>query len=94
MRVVREGELQLLEEGSREEEKREGRARVEEARQAWQLARKGFRQEEIDQAEEIVALFAANPGAGTLGWRGAMVDRPHLVQAQQLLATAAKLATR
>ena len=39
-------------------------------------------------AREIGALFAANPGAGTIGWKGGMLDRPHLSRAQQLLAQA------
>jgi multidrug resistance efflux pump len=51
MVVVRTEELELLEVGTREEEKREGRARVEEALQAWQLAQKGYRQEEIEKAK-------------------------------------------
>ena len=42
--------------------------------------------EEIDEAREIVALFAANPGVGTIGWKGGMLDRPFLSRAQQLLA--------
>ncbi|WP_454597602.1 HpcH/HpaI aldolase/citrate lyase family protein [Qipengyuania sp. SM2507] len=42
--------------------------------------------EEIDKARKIVALFAANPGAGTIGYEGGMLDRPHLSRAQQLLA--------
>jgi citrate lyase subunit beta/citryl-CoA lyase len=42
--------------------------------------------EEIAEAEEIVAVFAANPGAGTIGWKGGMLDRPYLSRAQQLLA--------
>lgn len=41
--------------------------------------------EEITRAERIVALFAENPEAGTIGLDGSMVDRPHLVQAQRLL---------
>lgn len=41
---------------------------------------------EIAEAREIVALFADNPDAGTIGWRGGMLDRPHLSRAQQLLA--------
>ena len=45
--------------------------------------------DEIAAAQEIVDLFAANPGAGTIGFKGAMVDRPHLARAQQLLALAA-----
>ncbi len=42
--------------------------------------------EEIDKARAIVALFEANPGAGTIGYEGGMLDRPHLSRAQQLLA--------
>lgn len=42
--------------------------------------------EEIATAQEIVDLFAANPGAGTIGHKGAMLDRPHLARAQALLA--------
>jgi citrate lyase subunit beta / citryl-CoA lyase len=42
--------------------------------------------EEIAEAQEIVAVFAANPGAGTIGWKGGMLDRPYLSRAQQLLA--------
>ena len=42
--------------------------------------------EEIEKAREIVALFAANPGAGTIGYEGGMLDRPHLSRAHQLLA--------
>jgi len=41
---------------------------------------------EIAHAREVVALFAANPGAGTIGYKGGMLDRPHLSRAQQLLA--------
>lgn len=42
--------------------------------------------EEIATAREIVEVFAANPGAGTIGWQGKMLDRPHLSRARQLLA--------
>jgi citrate lyase subunit beta/citryl-CoA lyase len=45
--------------------------------------------EELQAAREIVDLFAANPGTGTLGHRGAMLDRPHLARAQALLRLAA-----
>ncbi|MBO9622473.1 MAG: CoA ester lyase [Sphingomonas sp.] len=41
---------------------------------------------EIAHAERIVAAFAANPGAGTIGLDGAMLDMPHLKRAQALLA--------
>ncbi|NVD44345.1 HpcH/HpaI aldolase/citrate lyase family protein [Qipengyuania atrilutea] len=41
---------------------------------------------EIAEARDIVDLFAANPGAGTLALNGKMVDRPHLDRARALLA--------
>jgi citrate lyase subunit beta / citryl-CoA lyase len=50
--------------------------------------------EELQQAEEIVQLFAANPGAGVLAHRGAMLDRPHLARAQALLRLAARARNR
>ena len=40
---------------------------------------------EVERAERIVALFEANPDAGTVGMDGKMIDRPHLVQAQRVL---------
>lgn len=45
---------------------------------------------EVAHASEVVALFAANPGAGTLGLNGKMLDMPHLVQARKTLALAAR----
>jgi citrate lyase subunit beta / citryl-CoA lyase len=45
--------------------------------------------EELAAAREIVALFAAHPGAGTIGHKGAMLDRPHLARAEALLRLAA-----
>jgi len=44
--------------------------------------------EEIAAAREIVDLFAANPGVGTIGYKGGMLDRPYLARAQALLALA------
>jgi citrate lyase subunit beta/citryl-CoA lyase len=44
--------------------------------------------EEIEHAESIVELFEKNPGAGTVGLNGKMIDRPHLVQAQRILQLA------
>lgn len=43
---------------------------------------------ELAAAQEIVDLFAANPSAGTIGHKGAMLDRPHLARAQALLELA------
>lgn len=42
--------------------------------------------EEVAHAEAVVALFAANPDAGVASLDGKMIDRPHLVQAQKILA--------
>ncbi|WP_207837239.1 HpcH/HpaI aldolase/citrate lyase family protein [Williamsia soli] len=42
--------------------------------------------DELDAAQEIVDLFAANPGVGAIGHRGAMLDRPHLARAKALLS--------
>lgn len=42
--------------------------------------------DEIAEARAIIALFAAHPGVGTIGHNGAMLDRPHLSRARQLLA--------
>ena len=47
--------------------------------------------EELAEAQEIVALFAAHPGKGTIGWKGRMLDRPHLSRARRLLDLAARL---
>ncbi|MEO1169395.1 MAG: CoA ester lyase [Pseudomonadota bacterium] len=43
---------------------------------------------EIDHARQVVELFAANPGAGTIGLDGKMLDRPHLLQAKRVLERA------
>ena len=45
--------------------------------------------EERAEAQAIVDLFAANPGAGALQLDGKMVDAPHLKAAKALLALAA-----
>jgi citrate lyase subunit beta/citryl-CoA lyase len=43
---------------------------------------------ELAHARAVVAAFAANPEAGALALDGRMIDRPHLVQAQRILALA------
>ncbi|MFB0873185.1 MULTISPECIES: CoA ester lyase [unclassified Sphingobium] len=43
---------------------------------------------EIAHARAVVDAFAANPGAGALRLDGRMIDRPHLIQAQRILANA------
>jgi citrate lyase subunit beta / citryl-CoA lyase len=45
---------------------------------------------EVAHAHAVIALFAANPGVGTLGLNGKMLDMPHLVQAQKTVAQAAR----
>jgi citrate lyase subunit beta/citryl-CoA lyase len=42
---------------------------------------------EIEHARKIVAAFDADPGAGTLGVDGKMVDVPHLKAARRTLAS-------
>lgn len=44
--------------------------------------------EEIAHARKVIAAFDANPGVGTVGLDGAMLDRPHLALAKSLLADA------
>ncbi len=44
--------------------------------------------EEIAQAQEIVDIFAKNPGVGAIGYMGGMLDRPYLSRAEQLLKQA------
>jgi len=47
-------------------------------------------EEEIAEAQEIVDLFAANPGVGAIGFKGGMLDRPYLSRALQLLKQAGR----
>ena len=44
--------------------------------------------EEIAEAQEIVDIFAANPGVGAIGFKGGMLDRPFLARAERLLRQA------
>jgi citrate lyase subunit beta/citryl-CoA lyase len=44
--------------------------------------------DEIAHAEKVCAAFAAAPAAGALRVDGKLVDRPHLVQAERMLAAA------
>jgi citrate lyase subunit beta / citryl-CoA lyase len=43
---------------------------------------------ECEHAQRVVAAFAATPGAGVVSLDGRMLDRPHLLQAQRILAGA------
>lgn len=47
--------------------------------------------EELAEAQAVVDLFAANPGAGTIGHEGKMLDRPHLDRAKGLLRAAGRI---
>ena len=42
--------------------------------------------EAVEQARAVVAAFRANPDAGVTGVDGEMLDRPHLLRAERLLA--------
>lgn len=44
--------------------------------------------DDIAHAQAVVAAFAAQPDAGVAALDGKMIDRPHLVQAERLLARA------
>lgn len=43
--------------------------------------------EDIDYAKKVVKAFADSTGAGTIGLEGKMLDKPHLKQAQHILAS-------
>ena len=47
-------------------------------------------EQEIADAQEVVDLFAANPGVGAIGFKGGMLDRPYLARAERLLKQAGK----
>jgi len=44
--------------------------------------------EEFARAQQIVELYAAQPGAGVLDLDGTMLDLPHLIQARRIVAMA------
>lgn len=50
--------------------------------------------EDVAHARQIVAAFDANPGAGTVGLDGKMIDIPHLKQARAVLARHAAFAAQ
>lgn len=50
--------------------------------------------EEVAHARRIVDAFAQNPGLGTIGIDGQMVDMPHLKQAETILALVAAMEGR
>jgi len=48
--------------------------------------------EELAFSRRVVEIFESNPGLGTVGLDGKMLDMPHLKQAQRLLALARRFA--
>ena len=44
--------------------------------------------DEVEHARRVIAAFAGAPGQGTVALDGRMLDRPHLRQAERLLAAA------
>ena len=50
--------------------------------------------EDVAHARKVVQLFADNPGVGTIGLDGKMLDKPHLTQAEHVLAMAETIARR
>lgn len=46
---------------------------------------------ELEHARAVIAAFAAAPEAGTLQLDGKMIDRPHLTQAERIVALASQL---
>lgn len=50
--------------------------------------------EELAHARRVVEVFESNPGLGTVGMDGKMLDMPHLKQAQRVLRLAQRFAAR
>ena len=50
--------------------------------------------EELDHARAVIKAFAENPEAGTLQIEGKMIDKPHLVLAERVMAFAAELSSK
>ncbi len=50
--------------------------------------------DEVAYAKRIIAAFDDNPGVGTVGIDGKMIDMPHLKQARNVLALANEIAER
>jgi citrate lyase subunit beta/citryl-CoA lyase len=50
--------------------------------------------DDVAFAEKVVAAFAANPDVGAVGVDGKMLDKPHLTQAQKVLAMRDAFAAR
>lgn len=50
--------------------------------------------EEVAHAQAVIDAFAANPEAGTLSLNGKMIDKPHLKQAERVMAIARQAVQR
>lgn len=50
--------------------------------------------EEVAYAKRVIEVFDANPGVGTIGLDGMMLDMPHLKQARNTVALAEEIAKR
>ena len=51
-------------------------------------------EDEVAHAKRVVEVFEDNPGVGTVGLDGKMLDMPHLKQARNLLALVEDLRSR
>lgn len=47
--------------------------------------------EELEWSQKVVDIFEQNPGLGTIGLEGKMLDMPHLKQARNVLALHAQI---
>jgi citrate lyase subunit beta/citryl-CoA lyase len=45
-------------------------------------------EDEVRRAERVLAAFRASPGQGAVAFEGSMLDKPHLRQAERILAAA------
>lgn len=50
--------------------------------------------EEVAHAQKVIDMFDANPGLGTVGLEGKMLDMPHLKQARNVMALAVQIKAR
>ena len=51
-------------------------------------------EDEISYSQKVVDLFEKEPGVGTIGLDGKMLDMPHLKQARNVLALAEQVKER
>ena len=48
-------------------------------------------EEDLAHAQRVIDVFEQNPGLGTVGLDGKMLDMPHLKQARNVIAMAAQI---